>query len=346
MRFATYCRLRRRAWTPTRTGFTLVELLVVIAIIGVLVGLLLPAVQAARESARLAECQNHLRQIGLATLNFEHAKQAFPPARLRAREFYGPNDCAETEPSWMVRILPFVEQAVTYSKWNIYKPYDDHDLDTRNFIPSHFVCPSRRSVEEARVDSGVVEQNITYGCGCSGTEIIELTGGAVGDYAGNHGDYTGGSDDWLYAYWRGGNGMGVIISSEPVCKENKPADWLNKLRHKHLVDGASNTALAGEMHVPQGRLAQVPENGPLYNGKDLPAFARIGGPGVPLARGPDDTTIPIIGFGSWHPGVCPFVFADGSARSIDNFVDDRILQQICRRDDAALPPWEEEPYWW
>lgn len=333
------------ASTRRRLGFSLIELLVVIAIIGGMIGLLLPAVQAAREASRTAECKNHLRQIALATLNFEQTVSAFPPARLRAKEFWGPNDCATTEPSWMVRILPYVDQSNASANWNVYDLYEDHDLETRNFVPEHFVCPSRRSVDEARIDSGVFEQEVTYGCGCGGTEIVELTGGAVADYAGNHGDYTGGSDDWLYAYWRGGNGTGVIISAEPKCVENKPAEWLNKIRFKDLTDGASHTALAGEMHVPLGRLAQVPENGPMYNGKDLPAFARIGGPGVPLARGPEDTTVPIIGFGSWHPEVCPFVFADGSARSLDNFIDDRVLQEICRRDDDVLPPWEAETYW-
>jgi prepilin-type N-terminal cleavage/methylation domain-containing protein len=324
------------------TGFTLVELLVVIAIIGSLVALLLPAIQATREAARATECKNNLRQIALATLTHEHSLRAFPPARLRAREDWSKKNCESSQPSWLVRIMPYIEATTAASNWSLYQPYESHDDATRNFTLSSFICPTRRSLQEAQIDSGMVEQEIVYPCGCSATEVINLTGGAVTDYAGNHGDFTGGSEDWLYAYWRGGNGTGVIISSEPVCGTEGPINWANKIAHKDLVDGASNTALAGEMHIPFGRLAQVPENGPMYNGKDLPAFARIGGPGAPIARGPEETTIPAIGFGSWHPGVCPMAMADASVRFLDNYTDVRVLEQLCRRDDNALPPWVEE----
>jgi prepilin-type N-terminal cleavage/methylation domain-containing protein/prepilin-type processing-associated H-X9-DG protein len=91
--------------TSQRPGFTLVELLVVIAIIGALVALLLPAVQAAREAARRMSCSNHLRQLGLALLNYNDTYNALPPARHAG----GVNIC------WLVRILPFIEQGnVTY----------------------------------------------------------------------------------------------------------------------------------------------------------------------------------------------------------------------------------------
>jgi hypothetical protein len=164
-------------------------------------------------------------------------------------------------------------------------------------------------------------------------ETIQLSGGAVGDYGGNHGDYTGAAEGGESDYYLGGNGTGVIISSRPLCRNALPAGWIDKVRHKDLLDGASKTFLAGEMHIPLGRLAQVPENGPIYNGLDLPAFARIGGPGVPLARGSDDMDIPVIGFGSWHPGVCPFVLADGSVQLVDNFTDTEVLRSFCRRFD-------------
>ncbi|MGD9633226.1 MAG: DUF1559 domain-containing protein [Pirellulales bacterium] len=319
--------------TPRRrAGFTLIELLVVIAIIGVLVGLLLPAVQAARESARLTECMSHLRQIGLATLEFNDTNKAFPPARLQTRSYYVQN-CESTQPSWLVRILPYLEESGVAAQWNVNQPFESHPEAVRTHVPPVYVCPTRRTVAEAIVEGKSEEVKITYPCGCSGTVLIELASGGVGDYAANHGDFTGGSYGDEADYWRGGNGTGVLISSNPRCRDGLPADWTNKIRSKDLLDGASKTFLAGEMHVPATRLAAVPENGPIYNGSDLTAFARIGGPGFPLAQGPDDTNVDVNVFGSWHPGICPFVLADGSARTIDNFVDTVVLESYCRRVD-------------
>lgn len=314
-------------------AFTLVELLVVIAIIGVLISLLTPAVQAAREAARLMQCKSHLRSIGLAVQMHHDALQVYPPARLRARFDYGDSACETTQASWLVRIMPYLEEAAAKSQWDVYGSFESHPDKLREYVPESYVCPSRRSVSEAVIRSGEVESEAFYACGCSFTELIQLTGGAVGDYGSNHGDYTGGSSTFWLAYWRGGNGTGVVISSRVDCENDSPVNWRDKIRIKDVVDGLSHTALAGEMHIPQGRLAQYPENGPMYNGKDLPAFSRIGGIGMPLARGPNDTSVTAIGFGSWHPGICPFVMADGSVRCVDNFIDSSLLQSMCRRDD-------------
>lgn len=86
-----------------------------------------------------------------------------------------------------------------------------------------------------------------------------------------------------------------------------------------------------------GRFAQVPENGPIYNGRDLTAFARIGGPGAPLARGAADN-VEVIGFGSWHSGGCPFVLVDGSVRIVDPHVDTVVLGFLCHRADGEHRP--------
>jgi prepilin-type N-terminal cleavage/methylation domain-containing protein len=99
-----------------RRGFTLVELLVVIAIIGVLVALLLPAVQAAREAARRAQCMNNMRQMGLAVLNYESAKTFLPPSHTRL-----PADA-----SCITHILPYMEQGPLFAQYDLSKHwYDD-----------------------------------------------------------------------------------------------------------------------------------------------------------------------------------------------------------------------------
>src|SRR5690606_18181536 len=109
-----------RSRTPYQ-GFTLVELLVVIAIIGILVALLLPAVQAAREAARRMSCGNNLKQLGLALQNYHDTYKVFPPAHIPFNTAYPTTPRNETSadnygPSWMVLILPFMEQQPLHSK--------------------------------------------------------------------------------------------------------------------------------------------------------------------------------------------------------------------------------------
>src|SRR5262245_24566014 len=99
------------AWKP-RPGFTLIELLVVIAIIAVLIGLLLPAVQQVREAASRTECQNNLKQLGLACQNFHSTYGTLPPSRV------GPDHA-----TWAVVLLPFVEQDNIFKLWRLDQPY-------------------------------------------------------------------------------------------------------------------------------------------------------------------------------------------------------------------------------
>jgi prepilin-type N-terminal cleavage/methylation domain-containing protein/prepilin-type processing-associated H-X9-DG protein len=115
-----------------RTGFTLIELLVVIAIIGVLIALLLPAVQAAREAARRSQCTNNLKQIGLAMHNYLDSRGSLPAAQYLATSF-----------SALTMVLPQLEQSVLFSALNCDLTYDDPSNSTVLFTTvSSFLCPS------------------------------------------------------------------------------------------------------------------------------------------------------------------------------------------------------------
>src|SRR6187549_3934642 len=115
-----------------RTGFTLVELLVVIAIIGVLVALLLPAVQAAREAARRSSCQNNLRQVGLAFHNFHDTNNSFPPLRIAGGDGWA---------TCWVLILPFMEQTNTYNAWDLTKRYSQQTVQAQQTHVKAYYCP-------------------------------------------------------------------------------------------------------------------------------------------------------------------------------------------------------------
>jgi prepilin-type N-terminal cleavage/methylation domain-containing protein/prepilin-type processing-associated H-X9-DG protein len=128
-----------------RQAFTLVELLVVIGIIGVLIALLLPAVQSARESARRTSCQNHLMQLGLALQLYHLTHEALPPG---VRDDAGPirHEPKGKHYSWLTQILPYVEQANAYEKIDFDAGvYSRANLPVRKLSISILACPSHRS---------------------------------------------------------------------------------------------------------------------------------------------------------------------------------------------------------
>lgn len=322
-------------------GFTLVELLVVIAIIGILIGMLLPAVQTVREAARRTDCLNRMRQIGLATTMFHDSQGAFPPARLFRKQFaLPPYHLGQDEPSWLVRILPYLEQNSFYDQWDLSAGYDEHPEDVVSRAVSTFVCPTRRNLDGAKAPNSTKEVLVVAPCGCGGWMEVEVVGGATGDYAGNHGDLSPGSFGVASDYYWGGNGTGVIISSQARANSDGSLTWVDRIDYASIRDGSSNTFLAGELHVTPDKLNQVPFNGPIYNGGDLAAFARVGGPGVPLLSAGEEPVSSVLGFGSWHPGVCNFVFADGSTTAIRNSIDTVTLGQLCHRADGGVIEWD------
>jgi prepilin-type N-terminal cleavage/methylation domain-containing protein/prepilin-type processing-associated H-X9-DG protein len=143
-------------------GFTLVELLVVIAIIGILIALLLPAVQAAREAARRTSCLNNVTQLGLALHNFEFHFEALPPGVTNAD---GPirNEPKGTHVSWVVKILPYLEQNALAKNFDqAAGAYADPNAQVRAAQIATLLCPS--SPVPATNEAGTVARSAYAGC--------------------------------------------------------------------------------------------------------------------------------------------------------------------------------------
>lgn len=219
-----------------RAGFTLVELLVVIAIIGILVGLLLPAVQAAREAARRMQCSNNIKQIGLALHNYESAHKSFPLAWWIDIPGYpkSPNLAAANARVWSVSILPFIEQVNLYNQIDQRYPAINElgPIAVKNVAviknPLNFYhCPS------APYDPGEIYHADTTGAGlpftwdAAGSDYIPTTG-VRGVFA-----------NIAYAGSPGGKRDGVMQVQGPFG-----GSGVSKLGA--ITDGTSNTILVAE----------------------------------------------------------------------------------------------------
>ncbi len=175
-----------------RRGFSLVELLVVIAIIALLIGLLLPAVQRARESAARIQCANNLHQIGIAMHSYLTINDGYLPPSY----WTPPNQTFEWRgASWAVLIFPYLEQDTLSSTWNMNLSYYDQSATARETPLSVYFCPSRR-------DAGTSGLSVSGDTGCkkwvwvtdfmdgedcgywSCNQWAPQTRGALGDYAG------------------------------------------------------------------------------------------------------------------------------------------------------------------
>ena len=356
--------------TPTRYahrhGFTLVELLVTISIIAILMGLLLPAVQSAREAARQTDCKNRIRQLALATHMHHDALGYFPPARYQPK----PDDpadmqCGKESPTWLALVMPYIEQVSLGEQWDFKKRWHEHDEAVRNTVPDIFLCPTRRSGTQpiGSIDLAYT-QNIevvstSYGpakklpCGCwiPGPVIITTSqgsqsatrpvSGALSDYAGNHGDLEPGAIGQPTDFYFGGNGTGVIISVRARCKDNVPYASYDRVKMASVTDGQSSTFLFGEKHINGQMLATYPDDSPAYDGDHLPAACRLAGPGLRLSTGPSDMLADMFSFGSWHPAGTHFALVDGSVRLFSPEADTKLLGSLANRKDARVTELEQ-----
>ena len=223
--------------TRSRMGFTLVELLVVIAIIGILIGLLLPAVQSVREAARRMQCSNHLKQIALAMHNYESVNKRFPPGQYVYLNTSKPDNWMRH--SWYPGILCFVEQQSLYDVYQEHYSkaartgsYSYTDLPQKEAVVPTFVCPDEE-VQKTKNGSGTTNQQ-----------------GFHGNYMGNGGntylDYkdsklTRNTDGTMKWY------EGTKDSSTPGANANGVFPVLKGVRMAEIQDGTSNTLLLSEI---------------------------------------------------------------------------------------------------
>ena len=288
---------------PVRSGFTLVELLVVIAIIGILVALLLPAVQQAREAARRSNCQNNLMQIGLALHNYEMALEHLPAGVINPD---GPIRSEEKGQhiSWVVQILPYLDEENLFRHVDSDSgAYGDENSDARECEIPTILCPSAQF----------------YG------DVFHS------DYAGCHHD-----------------------KEEPIDADDHGLLFLNsRVRYGEITDGSSKTFLVGEKLTREDTLGWMSgTRSTLRNtGKFMELFDDDGS-GYDYdeeeeedqadANGDVDDALLVGGFGSWHYHVTPFVFADGSVRTVSQSIDEDIYRRLGHRSDGKLIKGERE----
>ncbi len=319
----------------SKKGFTLVELLVVIAIIGMLVGLLLPAVQQAREAARQMQCSNNLKQLGLASLNHESTARYYPSGGWWWY-FTGDPDAGfgkNQMGGWLYSILPFMEQNPLYQlgadgdKFSTGSTQLEGAL-TRCQTPLNFLhCPSRRSVKMYPTSGAVYPVNAT-----------KMTMGNKTDYAGNCGSSTARLDAPTSV------ADGKTLSDNKTWKDTHSSSTgivfsRSEISIAMVRDGTSNTYLCGEKYLEPGKYESCNDDGQdnesAFIGSDFdilracannssynPAQDRLGY-NVSSGR-----------FGSAHAGSVGMTMCDGSAQRVSYSTDMEVHSYLGSRADG------------
>ena len=312
--------------TTCRPGFTLVELLVVITIIGILIALLLPAVQAAREAARRAECQNHLKQIGLAFHNHESAYK-FLPTGGWGFQWVGDPDRGfdERQPGgWAFNVLPFIEQSPLHDMGvGMAMSAKAGEVLKRASTPvSAFNCPTRR-------------RSIAYPNNNSYVNCGKPSAVGRSDYAVNMGSdsYGGGGspaslddgdkltdDQWNSSYGVRYNG---------VCYRR------SMVTMAMIRDGTSQTYMVGEKYLmPENYLngGDPGDDQCVFSGHDQDVVRQ--GSSGPAQDRPSYACS--LCFGSAHSSGWNVAMCDGSVRSVSFSIDRDTHQRLCNRSDGLV----------
>lgn len=337
-----------------RHGFTLVELLVVIAIIGVLISLLLPAVQATREAARRSSCQNNLKQIGLAMANYAQAKRRFPPGQYRDPSLS--SVAGSKAIAWSTFFLEFLEQKQVEATWasppssNPSTPAPDGRLylkaimgsvwnqpATSTIIPT-YLCPSVSRVHPTRQKGRITDFD-----GTPGFDPAKFEGMACIDYVGNGGATNNvryKQPDNVSLYPSSSLGSGGVPNSTGVLIDQTVTSMSHGVADRQITDGFSKTLLLCEL-----------------SGRGLTGTGVSGNPRGAWASGqncitlgPTTASIPIVNPSasattSWrdsannaifsdHPGGAQVTMCDGSVHFIQESIEEIVLVRLATRANA------------
>lgn len=304
---------------PThRQGFTLIELLVVIAIIAILIGLLLPAVQKVREAAARLQCQNHLKQLGLAVHNYHDSRSYLVPAFIGDNS---ENDTLNTWPTWAVLILPYIEQQNVLNLWDPRRLVGQQPAAAYQTQVKLYLCPSRPAAVLSVNDFQIADGS--------------RPGGALSDYAASFGTHA--------AYI---NSTGAIIPSIPVQGSDASGpvllSWQHQLNFGSVTDGTSNTVMFGEKAIRPNSLRGRNEDRSVYSQvrnthRRMLGISDVNGDQRALLP-PNNQSIPLANssFGGPHIGVTNFVFVDGSVRSLSQSIQLQTLTALATRAGGEI----------
>jgi len=304
-----------------RRGFTIVELLVVIAIIGLLTSLVLPAVQNARAAARRTQCQNNLRQQGIAIHNHIDT-WGFIPGGGWGAQWLGMSDRGSgvRQPGgWIYCLLPHCEQRALFEMAPAFSGAAVDPAAVRKFAATTvplFSCPERRSPH-----NGPANPEFLY------FGVVQLDQCARGDYAINGGTH----------YFRGINGPASVDPAMieafqwPDTSELNGVSFLrSEIRIADISDGTSQTIAVGEKWTIGTSIAINGDDQPLVSG-DCLDIRRWGmqSPAKDGSKSGSQTT-----FGSAHDGGGSFAFADGAVKTLPYYIDPNVFQSLCARNDG------------
>lgn len=265
-----------------KTGFTLVELLVVIAIIGILIALLLPAVQAAREAARRMECQSNLKQFGIAMHNYHDSLGTFPPGFMVVDH----TGAVTGGWGWSVFLMPYLEQSslqnvLSVKDYRLMQVVEDPDLlPMLQTEVSIFHCPSS-TLEPLREFLG------------PGSQMV-----GTSNYTGNRGFYN------------------IAGGAHLTMKNNGVLYGESDLEFRHISDGTSNTIAIGERTVLAVHIDQ-PKRWPSWCG---PGGLGIGSTVTSAFSSKMNHPTNMHGWSSDHAGGCNFLLCDGSVHFISETI--------------------------